>query len=260
MEDYDNAFADSLSGNEIVVLDNYYFSTNYQNRIREKGCKLVCIDDMHDRYMVADVVFTFCPLEREDFSLEPYTQFYGGIEWSFLRPPFLNGNISRKDDKRINSLVLAVGGSDPYKLTDKLISLIKSVDKNIRLSVIAGDTVNISPELLDNIDLYRRLSADEIVTLFSNSDLGIFPASTFCIEAISQKLPVAAGWYVDNQKDFYRIGAENRWFFPLGNFFDDSDVMKKKLETVIKSSVFPSVVDINFIQQREKIRYIFRNL
>ena len=49
-------FLSSLQGDEIVVLDNYFFTTDYQRAIKQKGCRLVCVDDMHDKHYVADVV------------------------------------------------------------------------------------------------------------------------------------------------------------------------------------------------------------
>ena len=49
-------FLEYLKGDEIVVLDNYFYTTDYQRAIKAKGCKLVCIDDIHDKHYVADVV------------------------------------------------------------------------------------------------------------------------------------------------------------------------------------------------------------
>lgn len=260
LEEYDKAFLDSLTGNEIVVLDNYYFKSEYQRKVKGKGCRLVCIDDVHDRHMVADVVITVCPIRREEFSLEEYTKFYGGIEWSFLRSPFLKANIARKASQRIQSIVIGVGGADPFGLTNKLINIVKSINDEIELSVIAGDTVIISSELIDKINLYKRLSADEIVNLFAKSDLGVFPASTICIEAFSQKLPVAAGWYVDNQKDFYNEGVKEGWFFPLGSFLDPSEILSHRLKKIISTPPTTPIVNIDFVGQREKIKNIFKDL
>ena len=42
-------FLSYLHGDETVVLDNYFFTTDYQRQIKVKGCRLVCIDDMHDK-------------------------------------------------------------------------------------------------------------------------------------------------------------------------------------------------------------------
>ena len=56
-------FLDKLHGDEIVVLDNYFFTTDYQRAIKSKGCKLVCIDDMHDKYFVADAIINSAPTQ-----------------------------------------------------------------------------------------------------------------------------------------------------------------------------------------------------
>src|SRR6266496_4037655 len=50
-----------LQGNEIVVLDGYNFDTTYQQKIKSKGCKLVCIDDIYAYYFVADAVINHAP-------------------------------------------------------------------------------------------------------------------------------------------------------------------------------------------------------
>ena len=49
-------FLDVLNVEDIVVLDNYFYTAEYQKAIKGKGCKLVCIDDMHDKHYVADVL------------------------------------------------------------------------------------------------------------------------------------------------------------------------------------------------------------
>ena len=50
-------FLDVLSGNEIVVLDNFYYTLEYQQQIKEKGCKLVCMGGP-DRLYAADVILS----------------------------------------------------------------------------------------------------------------------------------------------------------------------------------------------------------
>ena len=45
-------FLDRLDGDEIVVLDNYFYDVQYQKAIKEKGCSLVCIDDGRDNNFI----------------------------------------------------------------------------------------------------------------------------------------------------------------------------------------------------------------
>ncbi|MBR2165902.1 MAG: UDP-2,4-diacetamido-2,4,6-trideoxy-beta-L-altropyranose hydrolase, partial [Paludibacteraceae bacterium] len=85
-----DTFLDYLRGDEIVVLDNYFYTTDYQRAIRAKGCQLVCIDDMHDKHYVADAVINHGCLDKSLFDVEPYTRLCLGMDYALLRRPFRN--------------------------------------------------------------------------------------------------------------------------------------------------------------------------
>jgi spore coat polysaccharide biosynthesis predicted glycosyltransferase SpsG len=78
-------FLNYLKGDEIVVLDNYFFTTEYQKQIKEKGSKLVCIDDMHDKHYVADVVINHALTDKSLFDCEAYTKLCLGFDYALLR-------------------------------------------------------------------------------------------------------------------------------------------------------------------------------
>lgn len=260
LDTYNQLFIDSLSGKEIVVLDNYYFQTDYQRQIREKGCRLVCVDDMHDRHMVADAVITCCPIDASSFSLEPYTKFCGGIRHSFLREKFLTmDDIAVRKECIPQKIVMAIGGADPYLLTSKLLNIIQNIDQNLEIAVIAGDAVDLGNVNNKNVNIYHRLSAKDIVELFKWSDLGILPASTICIEALACRLPVAAGWFVDNQEEFYNYGVAKKLFVPLGNFLTTTNKLKDSLEKVLKSKTCQSPI-IDFKSGKREIIQLFKEL
>lgn len=259
-EKFDPVFINKINATDIVVLDNYYYETEFQKKVREKCKALVCIDDMHDRHFVADILMTFCPLKREDFSLEPYTKFFGGIEWSFLRQPFLRPQSKRRPDhKEPRQIVIAMGGADPLHLTDKIISILQRINPELKISVIAGSTVQVTHNTGNGVTVFHNANAKEIAELFDTSDMGIFPASTVCVEAISRNLPIAAGYYVDNQEEFYKYGVKQGWFKPLGCLLDDENTIEKRIREALSAK---STVDIyfDFNSQKEKIIRIFRNL
>jgi len=258
-EEYNQKFIDTLSGDEIVVLDNYYFQTDYQKQVRDKGCRLVCVDDMHDRHMVADLVLTGCPLQESDFSLEPYTRFCGGINHSFLREEFLNVPTRKELVDSPKNIVVAIGGADPYCLTRKIIDIVRDIDKRLNIAVIAGDAVDINGIYDDNANIYRRLSAKVMVDLFLWADMGILSASTICIEALACHLPVAAGWYVDNQEEFYKYGISERLFMPLGNLLMDRDSLRESIINAINSPHI-NTPTINFVSGKRDIIRLFKTL
>ena len=259
LKDFDDAFIELLESGDIVVLDNYYYDTAYQRRIKDKGCKLVCVDDMHQFHMVCDMVITGCPLRREDFSLDPDTKFVGGIEWAFLREPFLTPVNVRNIPKQIKRVVMAMGGADAFCLTDKMIEIILSVMSGVELDVICGDKATVTGQYNSNIRVHRRLSADDIVQLLDTADIGVFPASTICIEAFSRRLPVIAGYYVKNQYEFYEYGTSHSYFSGIGNLLDDAAEIKERLEIVLTSKP-PRPVVIDFTSQKKKIVELFKSL
>lgn len=89
-------FLNLLAGDEIVVLDNYFFTTQYMQQIKDKGCKLVFIDNMHNRHYVSDVVINHVLTDESLFSHEPYTRLCLGMRYALLRKPFLTHNIINK--------------------------------------------------------------------------------------------------------------------------------------------------------------------
>ncbi|MCM1370011.1 MAG: hypothetical protein NC204_06515 [Candidatus Amulumruptor caecigallinarius] len=264
--EFDRKFLRLSHSVPLVVLDNYYYTSEYQAAVKRAAGKLVCIDDVHDRHFVSDVVMTFCPLRREDFSLEPETLFYGGLEWSFLRDSFLLGVPPRRQWP-VRRIVTAMGGADPFRLTDKILRVVRSVAPDVGVDVVAGPTVEVS-ETTDagcsgaagEIRVWRSLDASQMSSLLDSADLGIFPASTVCVEAFSRRLPVAAGHYVGNQKEFFEHGVCNNWFYPLGSFLDSEAALGRRLSAMLSLPAPPCAPQIDFVKRRADIIEIFKTL
>lgn len=259
-ERFDIEFLGLIRPDDIVVLDNYYYETSYQNEVRHKCRSLVCIDDMHDRHFTADLVMTFCPLLREQFSMEPTARFVGGMEWSFLRKPFLRKQRVRNHNGEVpKHVALAMGGADPLKLTSKIAGMIRDIKPDIMIEVLAGQTVEIDFEEDDKLKVHRQASASEIADMFDRCDMGIFPASTVCVEAFSRGLPVAAGYFVDNQEEIYSYGVEHGWFIPLDNLQRDSEDLRSALTKALSTPLQPAPT-FDFDSRRRDIIALFHTL
>ena len=207
-------FLNQLEGDEIVVLDNYFYTTDYQRQIKSKGCKLVCIDDMHDKHYVADAIINHGPVSPEDFDCEPYTKLALGSDYVLLRKPFLQP-IRKKH--RNNNVVVNFGGADPLCLTDKVISLLIQTKVPYEIVTILGDKTYLSEENRKYVRILKNLTAQQMADLFESSAFGILPASTVSMEAMSRGLPIMIGYFVDNQKQGYKKNTENGIFIPLGD-------------------------------------------
>lgn len=208
-----DTFLDYLRGDEIVVLDNYFYTTGYQRAIKAKGCKLVCIDDMHDKHYVADVVINHGCTDASLFDVEPYTRLCLGMDYALLRRPFRN---PMKCDRVPNSYAICFGGADARNLTCEHAKELNK--RNCRIFAIVGDSYQFEDTLktLPNVDIRKRLSAEEMASLFSSVENVICSASTTCFEALACGARVYAGWYVDNQIEIYKTLCEKKCIVPLG--------------------------------------------
>lgn len=211
-------FLSYLQGNEIVVLDNYFFTTEYQYIIKACGCKLICIDDMHDKHYVADVVINHGITNKRLFSVESYTQLCLGYNWALLRLPFLQPSRLQQVNAYTETVVVCFGGADKNNLTERFVSFLQKESRIKRIIAIVGDrhpceVLGVQPR----VTYLRNLSATEVSDVFRQSTVAFLSTSTVCLEALSQQLPVAAGYYVDNQKEVYTEYVDNNLIYPLGN-------------------------------------------
>ena len=88
-------FLNELTGNEIVVLDGYQFDSDYQRKIKRKGCKLICISDFHDQHFYADLVINHAPgVTKNNYDGELYTKYLLGPKYALLRPEFLVSHLA----------------------------------------------------------------------------------------------------------------------------------------------------------------------
>ena len=223
-------FFEYLSGDEIVVLDNYFYSTDYQKQIKDIGCKLVSIDDIHDKHYVADIVINHALTDTNLFSIEPYTKLCLGFEYALLRAPFLK---PINETCRNNDLIISFGAADPFGITDKVVSLLLTMNIPYQIIVVLGDKVYLSEANRQQVSTRKNLSAEQMAELFEQSAAGILSASTVCIEALSRKLPLAVGYHVDNQIEFYGCLAKSMAVQPLGNLQEiDADSLRTAIKKI----------------------------
>lgn len=233
-------FLDSLIGDEIVVLDNYFYTTDYQKAIKEKGCKLVCIDDPHGIHYVCDALLSHGSGIASDFDIESKTRLCLGNDWAMLRKPFLRP--VDWDHHRNNDIVVNFGGADPFHITELIVRLLLQLKLNYSIKVILGDKVYLSDECRGSVEALQNLSAEQMAQLFDDSSFGIFAASTVCLEAQSRGLPMIVGYYVDNQEEYYNRMKYSGYFATLDYL---QETTSEKLQKAIDSVPYIHLLRMN---------------
>lgn len=198
-------FLDALEGKEIVVLDNYFFTCEYESQIRKKGCKVVLIDNLHKRHTCADAVIGFLMgLSKDVYSAEPYTKLCLGTSYTLLRRPFLE-RLTKKhtptDSTDELKVVVSFGGSDQHGVAVAIANLLTTSDKVKHITVIGNKSDGLLQS--DKISFRSGLSAQEMCNMFVSNDLAILPASTTMLEALACGIKIIGGYFVGNQLDNY---------------------------------------------------------
>lgn len=252
-------FLDILTGNEIVVLDNYFYTTDYQRKVKGKGSLLVCVDDMHNIHYVADLVINHGNVKPEQFSKEPYTQLCLGLDYALLRRPFLEAaqkNIDKVKNGTDERIAICFGGSDPLHLTEKALADLLPCQTINHIDVIVGKQISEYSHFNDSrIHFYQGISAQGVAHIFSSCDIAIVSTSSVCLEALACGAKVAAGWYVENQREGYLDLISKGWGIGLG-YLAKTDFTLALKQNEVKSSFTLSNIRENFIQAFKSLDYV----
>lgn len=195
-------FLDALSGDEIVFLDNYFFTPEYERAIKEKGCKLVNLDSGRRDYC-CDLLFSFISHPFDAYALPLYTKAFSGLEWFILREPFRRPYDPK--NRKQERVVIAFGGTDQFGFTEKAVDVLETNFPDRQPALIA--TSAFSEERRKSlkargVELHIDINAEEVADLFAASGIAVVSASTICVEALSRGCRVIAGHYMPDQVKF----------------------------------------------------------
>jgi len=211
-----------LKGDEIVVLDGYNFNTNYQQQIKNKGCKLVCIDDIHAYHFLADVVINHAPgTAKKDYSVEPYTQLYLGTEYVLLRKIFLDAALKKPAllDLESSPVLICFGGADPNNITKQTLEETMHLFPQRKINVVVGvgylhlEALKKTIGSNNFIKLHININAEKMLALMQRSHIAVTSASTIAFEYMCVKGNLFLKCTADNQKDIYAELTKKQWAY-----------------------------------------------
>lgn len=209
------AFLEMLTGEEIVVLDNYFYSLDYQQKIKQKAYKLVCIDDFKDRPLICDLLINSSVSELEQLPLVDAKTKLLGIQWALLRKEF---RLTSHQQTATNLATICFGGADPLNLTTKALRQLLAMNDIKGIAVVVGTDKNPKDFTIDpRVMVYQNIPASKMASLFQQSTFCIVSTSGVAIEAIATGCPTYTGYYTENQIALYHNLVLNGYVYGLGD-------------------------------------------
>lgn len=226
-----------LNDYSILVLDGYRFDTDYQYRVKQNPrFLLVVIDDVNAGHFYADMVVNhsseFLPSQ---YSVEPGTRLLLGTDYAILRRPFLEYASLPQQVANRRGCFISFGGADPEHLTEKTITACLEAGVE-RVNVLLPS--RLAPGDLEVYDMegavvktFKDQSAADVLTLMTQSRVGICSSSTVAYEACCARMPLITGYYVDNQWGIHQTLADSGCCIALGDFRKiEAETIKKAIE------------------------------
>ncbi len=250
-----NNFSQFLEPNDIVVLDGYNFKTKYQQIIKDKGCKLVVIDDLHSWHHVADAIINHAEgVTVSDYSTENYSKLCLGLDYVLLRKPFLNVTTETKKINTIKKVFISMGAADINNLTHKFTEAVIQVKGIEEIHLMLG-SINPNLKSIDalieknksiKIIKHFEISAEELAQLLKVCDVSICPASSISLESCAIGICLVSGYTAENQKGILQGLKDKNAIVDLG---DLNAIKSEKIVSEVKK----------IVESPEKINELIKN-
>lgn len=193
-----------------LVLDGYHFTSEYQKSIRDKGFRLLVIDDMnHLPHYHADILLNQnIHAPNLKYRCDEDTTLLLGTRYVLLRREFLKyRDFKRQIPDRARNILVTLGGADPDNVTLKVIDALKLFeDPKIEVKIVIGPVNSYRDILLQALSsahfVYDLItSPPNIPELMVWANLAISAGGSTCWELAFMGVPFLTVVLAENQED-----------------------------------------------------------
>lgn len=185
---------------DLVILDGYAFTSNFQQTVRAPGWRLMVVDDNGELApFESDIVLNHNPQATpEDYAgtgLPPLQLI--GARYTMLRPEFNAFSSAGRDTANMRQLLVAIGGTDAGGLTSNVLNAIETLPGpalDVRIAGKAELPSKAGPHTYQCIGEIENMAA-----AMAQSDAAIIGAGSMLWEAAFMALPCISLIVADNQ-------------------------------------------------------------
>jgi UDP-2,4-diacetamido-2,4,6-trideoxy-beta-L-altropyranose hydrolase len=188
-----------------VVLDGYQFDSEYQQRLKRPGCRILVFDDYgHAQQYYADLILNQNITANASLyeHRESYTRLLLGTDFAVLRKEFGEWRAWRREiPDRARRLLVTLGGSDPHNVTEKVLQAFEKMDSNLDVTVVVGASQRLCLERTFSGQKIRFVHAPSNMSeLMADADIGISAAGSTAWELCFMGLPALVITVAENQR------------------------------------------------------------
>lgn len=229
------AYLDYTKGN-ILFLDSLIATQKEVDYLQGLSPYFVVIDDFQRRLYKRALIIDWTPnvenTSKHIHNKNGINKLLLGLEYSVLRAPFVHSTDSFF--RELQSITVIMGGSDIRNLTMPIAQTIQQISPSLRVNVVLGPGVrgeeNVCQE--SRLNRYYSLNAEEIKSLFLDSDIVVSAGGQTLFELAALKIPTIPIQVIDNQSEDL-AGLKALGFFDEIFQWDDPMLLEKVRNKVV---------------------------
>jgi UDP-2,4-diacetamido-2,4,6-trideoxy-beta-L-altropyranose hydrolase len=191
-----------------VVLDGYHFDSEYQDRIKSGGHRLLAIDDAAhlDKYFADIILNQNINAEQLQYAVEQGARLLLGLRYVLLRPEFIEQSVSLpKSSETARKLLVTLGGGDFENQTLKVIKAVEAVKiDGLEVVIVVGPA---NPHLKQlqtlvknsKIPIQLKVNTTRMAELMTWADMAVTGGGGTCWELACIGLPALVIVLAENQ-------------------------------------------------------------
>lgn len=217
----------NLDKQDLCIVDSYLAPIEIYELIAGLVKKAVYLDDYGRLdYPQGIVVNPSLSTEGIEYKPKQNVDYLLGEQYIILRTPFL-GKKKRSSNKRIQQVLITLGGADPLNMTERITGLLSKEYPELVFNVVFGKWSQLTDQLnhLENVKTHYNLTGQEMCDLMLRTDFAISAAGQTIHELVYLQIPFMAIQTVKNQDN--NVDALKRIMLNLRIIdYNDPDMLK----------------------------------
>lgn len=195
-------------GIDLLIIDSYNVSERYFLGLKKFVKKLVYIDDVN-RFVYPVDILVNGNINGEYLNYKKFSHdeiLLLGPQFNMIRDEFRELP-DRTISQKVENIMITTGGSDPFNLSDKIVSiLLEDFElKHLNINIIIGDGFRNTEALKkiqrSNKNVILHENAKSMSQIMKNSDIAISSGGSTLYELCACGTPTLAFILADNQKN-----------------------------------------------------------